>query len=581
MSRLSIFPLVLVLVLSCTNPQHDLLITNVNVIDVATGEVLPNRTLAIDGDEITAIYTKSIKPGKQTVVVDGAGKYLIPGLWDMHVHNNWNYDDTNELLLANGVTGAREMWGDMGIKRKMEEERSAGKPIIDIYTAGVIIDGAPQIWPGSDEVTDPADAAALVRCQIEQGADFIKIYSRLDSACFYAIAETAKELGVPFAGHVPVRVPIADATAAGMHTMEHLYGLEQLAAHDTIVAQSNEMRKSGKYVEGLYHILTHIDTMRLDHAVAELVKTSTWFSPTMVTARGFYFEYDSAFTADPHVQYLPGHLISGWYPARQFGPKPDSTALAQRMALWQLNLAILRSLVRNGASIVSGTDFPNSWSFPGFSMHDELEIYVQAGMTPLQALQSATLNPSMVMGNEKIGGIEKGKLASLVLLNSNPLDDINALRHIESVILHGSVYDRNALDSMLANAKRRASLPGADQLIETLRDNGQLSASLHMLETRIDSLSAHYCLTDLEWEINRLGYSLLADSAFAEAQEVFALNTRMYPHSQNAWDSYGDSFLQVGDTATAITWWQKAVDIYPCSQAVQKRFAAIKPQKLI
>jgi len=566
-------------IFSCTSPHHDLLITNVFIIDVATGEILPNRTVAIDGDEITAIYTKSIKPGKQTVVVDGSGKYLIPGLWDMHVHHNWNYDDTNELLLANGVTGAREMWGDMGIKRKMEEERAAGKPIIDIYTAGVIIDGAPQIWPGSDEVTDPADAAALVRCQIEQGADFIKIYSRLDSACFYAIAETAKELGVPFAGHVPVRVPIADATAAGMHTMEHLYGLEQLAAHDTIVAQSNQMRKSGKYVEGLFHILTHIDTVRLDQGVAELVKTGTWFSPTMVTARGFYFQYDSAFTADQRVKYLPKHLIWNWYPSRMFGPKPDGKALAMREALWQLNLAILRSLVRNGASIIAGTDYPNSWSFPGFGLHDELDIYVQAGMTPLQALQTAALNPSKVMNNEKIGGIEKGKLASLVLLNSNPLDDINALRHIESVILRGSVYDRNALDAMLANAKRRASLPGADQLIETLRDNGQLSASLHMLETRIDSLSAHYCLTDLEWEINRLGYSLLADSAFAEAQEVFALNTRMYSHSQNVWDSYGDSFLQQGDTATAMIWYQKALDIYPCTRLIEAKLLDLRPQQ--
>ncbi|WP_009034508.1 amidohydrolase [Indibacter alkaliphilus] len=119
MKKLSLFALLGWIFLACSSPSHELLLSNVNVIDVVTGEVLPNRTVAIDGDEITAIYTKIIKPQAGTEVVDGTGKYLIPGLWDMHVHNNWNYEDTNDLLVANGVVGAREMWGDMEIRKKM------------------------------------------------------------------------------------------------------------------------------------------------------------------------------------------------------------------------------------------------------------------------------------------------------------------------------------------------------------------------------------------------------------------------------------------------------------------------------
>lgn len=119
MKKLTLFTLLGWIIFACSSPSHDLLITNVNVIDVVTGEVLPNRTVTIDGDEITAIYNKTIKPSKGTEVVDGTDKYLIPGLWDMHVHNNWNYEDTNDLLVANGVVGAREMWGNMKIRKKM------------------------------------------------------------------------------------------------------------------------------------------------------------------------------------------------------------------------------------------------------------------------------------------------------------------------------------------------------------------------------------------------------------------------------------------------------------------------------
>jgi len=577
MEKLLLFATLGWIIFACSSPSHDLLIANVNVIDVVTGEVLPNRTVAIDGDEITAIYTKVIKPKEGTEVVDGTGKYLIPGLWDMHVHNNWNYEDTNDLMLANGITGAREMWGNMAIRRKMVEDRAAGRPIIDIYSAGVIIDGSPRIWPGSDEVTDSEEAAKIVECQIAQGADFIKIYSRLDSAAFYSIAKTTKELGVPFAGHVPEKISVGNAASAGMLTMEHLYGLEKYAAHDSIMKHSDSLRQSGKYAAGMHYILQYLDTTLLDRSVAELVNTGTWFSPSTVTMRGWYFEYDSAFTADSRVEYLPQYLISNWFPAKQFGSKPDSFARAQRMALWQLDMAILRALVRNGASIIAGTDFPNSWSFPGFSMHDELEIYVQAGMTPLQALQTATINPSKVMNNDRIGAIEKGKLASLVLLNNNPLEDINAIRDIESVVLRGKVYDRIALDEMLDHTKEKAALPTIYHLIMALQSEGNMPGDLLALESKLDSLSEKYNLSGLEFLVNGIGYSYLGENDFENAIQVLELNTRLYPHSQNVWDSYAEVFLMQVDTSNALQYYQKALDIYPCNQEIEKRLLTLIP----
>lgn len=584
MKKLTLFALLGWFIFACSSPSHDLLITNVNVIDVVTGEVLPSRTVAIDGDEITAIYTKTIKAGKATEVVDGSGKYLIPGLWDMHVHSNLNtgdsndhYEDTNDLMFVNGITGGREMWGIMAIKRKMAQERAAGKPIIDIYTAGVIIDGSPKYWYGSDEVTDPEEAEALVRCQVAQGADFIKVYSLLDSIAFHSIAKTAKELGVPFSGHVPDAVPIADALNAGMLTSEHFEGLFKLAYSAESRKQVNILFDAGKQDEGHRLFLELFDSGILKENLQNLDLSEHWFCPTMVALRGGMFMQDSLFTADPRLAYLPGYMTTHWKPVKAFGHQLKMPSLEFFRKLYQLEFEILESLIESKAQIIAGTDFPNPFAFPGFSLHDELEIYVKAGMTPLQALQTATINPAKVMSNNRIGYVEKGKLASLVLLNSNPLEDINAVRDIESVILRGKLYDRKKLDEILAQIKRRAAMPDARMLIEDLESEGNLPESLLALENKLEGISKKYHLSQLESAINRLGYNYLGENDFENAAKVFELNTRLYGYSQNVWSSYADGFLAIGDTTSAVVNYQKALDIYPCNREVEKRLMALKP----
>ncbi|PRY87396.1 amidohydrolase family protein [Mongoliibacter ruber] len=574
MKKLSLFTLLGWIIFACSSPSHDLLITNVTVIDVVTGEVLPNRTVSIDGDEITAIYTKTIKPQAGTEVVGGTGKYLIPGLWDMHVHNNWNYEDTNDLLVANGVVGAREMWGDMEIRKKMDEERASGKPIIDIYSAGVLTDGAPKIWPSSAEVTTLEEAEALVRCQVAQGADFIKVYSRLDSACFFTIGKTAIELGVPFSGHVPDSVSIIDALAAGMLTSEHLYGLQELGYSLRELKEVDNLFEVGNRIEALQKGLKFFDSSAMKEKLQKLDLSKHWFSPTMVTNRGVRSMQDSVFTSDPRISYLPNYITEDWKPRRTMGSQRMMPSLELMQQLYQNDFQILTILIESKAQIIAGTDYPNPWAFPGFSMHDELEIYVQAGMTPLQALQTATLNPAKVMNNDRIGIIEKGKSASLVLLNSNPLDDINAIREIESVVLRGKVFDRNALDEMLQEAKNKAALPSLMDWFQTVQD---MSQALLALENKWDSMSTKYHLSGLEFLINYASYNLLGENDLDQAMEIFALNTRMHPYSQNVWDSYAEGFLMQGDTANAIQYYQKALDIYPCNQVIEKRLQALKP----
>ncbi|MCC5929269.1 MAG: amidohydrolase family protein, partial [Cyclobacteriaceae bacterium] len=244
---------------------------------------------------------------------------------------------------------------------------------------------------------------------------------------------------------------------------------------------------------------------------------------------------------------------------------------------YQNDFQILTILIENKAQIIAGTDYPNPWAFPGFSMHDELEIYVQAGMTPLQALQTATLNPAKVMNNDRIGSVEKGKLASLVLLNSNPLDDINAIREIETVILRGEVFDRKALDEMLDHTQEKAALPSVYQLILALQSDGNMPGDFLALESKLDSLSEKYNLTGLEFLVNGIGYSYLGENDFENAIQVLELNNRLYPKSQNVWDSYAEVFLMQGDTTKAVQYYQKALDIYPCNQEIEKRLLALNP----
>ncbi|WP_409628135.1 amidohydrolase family protein, partial [Belliella pelovolcani] len=225
----------------------------------------------------------------------------------------------------------------------------------------------------------------------------------------------------------------------------------------------------------------------------------------MVTNREVRSMQDSVFTSDPRISYLPNYMTEDWKPRRTMGSQRMIPSLELMQQLYQNDFQILTILIESKAQIIAGTDYPNPWAFPGFSMHDELEIYVQAGMTPLQALQTATLNPAKVMNNDKIGSVEKGKLANLVLLNSNPLDDINAIREIESVVLRGKVFDRNALDEMLQVAKNKAALPSLMDWFQTVQD---MSQALLALENKWDSMSTKYHLSGLEFLINYAGYNL-------------------------------------------------------------------------
>ncbi|MGY6523082.1 MAG: amidohydrolase family protein [Mongoliitalea sp.] len=464
MKKLLLFATLGCIIFACSSSSHDLLITNVNVIDVVTGEVFSNRTVAINGDEITAIYAKAIKPRKETEVVDGTGKYLIPGLWDMHAHHHWYPRDNDLLLIPNGVLGVRDPWGDPQQAKRLREENKKGIHYgVEIFTSGSLIDGSPSMY-GSAEVDTPEEARAMVNCQMQHGVDFIKPYSGLKKEVYLALMDEAQKLGVIAAGHVPTAVTLEEAVEAGQRMDDHLYGMESLFLSAEQVDIVVHLRKEKKWTESYVYIRNNKDSTLAQSRLAQLSGKDIWFCPTYVSLFGVQKVFKSNMEADPRNEYISvierhhsGSPNDFWLENPMYKTsKPDSIKFQEDKQYVQEKENYIKMLISSEAKILAGTDYIIPYIYPGFSLQEELQIFVRLGMTPLQALQTATINPAQFMLNDKIGEVKVGKYANLVLLNSNPLDDIHNTQDIFAVVLRGKHLNRSHLDGMLDKVKQKA-----------------------------------------------------------------------------------------------------------------------------
>lgn len=444
--------LVMPLISFCRTGKHDCLITNVNIVDVNTGKIFKNKTIAIDNNRITAIYDKKNSGSASSVVIiDGNGKYLIPGLWDMHAHYKWSHADLDLLLIANGVTGIREMWGDMPAFVEVPKRSQQVGPVSpDVYLSGDIIDGNPPSFPaGCLVVTTPDEAIDAVKKQIDKKVDFVKVYSSLSEECFLAVARETKKRNITFAGHIPNGVSIYKAIDAGMVSSEHLYGFLE----GCISQNSNENPPQSNA-----ELVSRFSEKKFDSLCSLLAKSSMWICPTLTVNRAMSYLNDSMFINDSRKAYLPGYVLGIWN--QKMSPYTESQVADfsnGKRVEYLFELSLIGKMNEKGVKFLAGTDFPNPFVYPGFSLHDELSLMVKGGMSALDALRSATINPAIFMSKKAdFGTIEAGKMASLVLLNKNPLENIENTKTIETVIVRGTVYNRKALDSMLVQAKSNA-----------------------------------------------------------------------------------------------------------------------------
>ena len=443
-----------------SSPDELLVLSNVTVVNVRTGTLLSEQTVILERNHIASVGpSKSAKYPRNAPSVNCRGLFLIPGLWDMHVHlvfGDW-FPGAQEislpLFVANGVTGVRDMGSELNIVQDWRNEIEAGQLVGPrILTSGPMLDGPKPRFPSSVTIATPEDAHRAVADLKRRGADFIKLQSLIPRDAVFAIAEEARKHEIPFEGHVPDSVRASEMSQAGMKSFEHLIGIFEgsLPAEDDFL--------KGNKTEGRF--LATYDPARAAALAAMLAKNQTWQCPTLVWERGGNLIDASDFSKDERVKYVPVSWKNKTW--KRFteeitqGYGTDDLAIRKRFV--EKELEVVGMLQKAGVPFLAGTDTPAGVHiFPGYSLHEELQRFVAAGFTPLEALQTATINPARFFGIEdQAGTIEKGKFADLVLLSANPLEDIASTQKIAAVIVNGRYYRRAELEKMLGDVETAA-----------------------------------------------------------------------------------------------------------------------------
>ncbi len=469
--------LLLTLARICGWPQS-LAIRHVTVIDATGRAPKPNRTVVVQGDRIVSVRpSKKAHIPKGAVIVDGSGRFLIPGLWDMHVHgaSDGRAPWSHLLFVANGVVGVRDMSGPPDAHAWRATQVSNADPSPAIYLGSPIVDGPSPVWPDSLVAGDEARGREIVDQQQQSGADFIKVYSRLQRKVYFAIADEANRRGIPFEGHVPESVNAAEASSAGQKSIEHLTRVadscsrEESAIDPELQRQEAFFRAPGITVAqkiGFGKEIIRLDLRIIntfDEATAQslfslFVKNGTWQCPTLTLLRA---QIDDPLPGDdPRLKYLSKDVRAKWeagyYKGVPAGPRAELVILSRHQ--FEEARKLVELMYRARVPLLAGTDTMNPQCFPGFSIHEELALLVDAGLPPMAALQTATRNAAQFMGRAAHRGtIEPGKIADLVLLDKDPLAEIRNTRAIQAVVLNGKLYRRDALDAMLARAQLMAS----------------------------------------------------------------------------------------------------------------------------
>nr|WP_042196123.1 amidohydrolase family protein [Kibdelosporangium sp. MJ126-NF4]CEL22418.1 amidohydrolase [Kibdelosporangium sp. MJ126-NF4]CTQ89273.1 amidohydrolase [Kibdelosporangium sp. MJ126-NF4] len=454
--------------------QRDVLVfTNATLIDGTGAPARPNTTIVVAGNRILAVGNPGIEPPAGVRVVDLRGKYVLPGLWDMHTHTV----DLEQLLLplyiANGVTAVRETWGVpyvRGVRERIASGELLGPRMV---VASNIVDG-PVSWLDNmwgsispSKVRTAAEARAAVRQAKQDGADFVKVYSLLDHDTLTAVADEAQRLGLPIAGHVPDRLSVLSPGAAAMRTQEHLYALyvDVSRARDDIrniirntpIDPANPVGYLFAMRELERQAIKSYDPRRAAEVFAGLQRNGTALTLTLTVLR--------LFTSTPEMirnvayeKYMPKWVRDlRWAPA--LGPTPPPDVIEANRAFFEASARMVRDATDAGVTMVTGTDggFLAPYILGGFCMHDELELMVRVGLSPMQAILAATRDAARVVDMQHVSGtVTPGKFADLLVVDGNPLTDIRNTRRIHAVVANGRLINRAERERMLAKVEADA-----------------------------------------------------------------------------------------------------------------------------
>ena len=449
MKKLGIL-LVVLLGVSCNETQKEvsstaILIANANIVDVRSGDILENRQVVVDSGKIVSILETLEHPEAYSQKIDGQGKYLMPGLAEMHAHipqpptSTQRIEDVLFLYLSNGVTLIRGMLGHPAHLelRKRAEQGDVLSP--RIFTSSPSLNGG--------TIPTAEEAEEKVTAYERDGYDFLKIHPGVPLEAFDQLVSTANEVGIEFAGHVPVDVGIRHALESKYASIDHVDGFLEGLVPETANVAPDENGFFG------YDFTSLADTTKIDELVTIAKENKVWIVPTQsLFTKWFAPTAVDEMLALPEMKYMPQETLEDWKRRKLESTRKDSGFDTEQ---WEQFDAIRKQLIKklsdNGHGMLLGSDAPQLFNVPGFSIHKEMKDMADAGMTNLEIIQSGTLNPAIYFDMEDtLGEIKEGLDADLILIDANPLEDLGALRQVSGVMRQGKWIPKSEIDSRLA-----------------------------------------------------------------------------------------------------------------------------------
>lgn len=428
-------------------PAPTIAFVSVAVIPMTSNRVLTDQTVIVEGNRIVVVGPRTSTPvPKGATVVNASGKFLMPGLAEMHAHvpggqaSEADVERVMYLFAAHGITTIRGMLGSprhLELRQRLERGELVGPQLI---TTGPSLNG--------NSVGDWATAKRLVEEQQQAGYDLLKIHPGIQREAFDTLAATAKRVRIRFAGHVPLDVGLDRALAAPYWSIDHLDGYAEAMAR----APAGEALPASQFFGA--NLAAYLDTTRIPELAARTRAAGVWNVPTQVLMENLASdEPGEALAARPEMRYMPAAVVAQWVEAKR--NLANQLGQANLVRLVEVRRQLIKALQEAGAGLLLGCDAPQVWNVPGVATHRELESLVGAGLTPFQALVTGTVNVGRYLEREgEMGTIEPGRRADLILLDANPLDDIGNTQKIRGVVVNGRWLDRATLDAGLQGLVR-------------------------------------------------------------------------------------------------------------------------------
>ncbi len=556
--------------------QERVLLRDVQVVDVEAGRLLRDHSVLIEGGRIVALARDgALETTAGMTVVEGEGRFLLPGLCDMHVHlHEVDAEEALLLFVANGVTTVQSMHGSpwhLGLRERVARGEVLGPRI---FTTGPTT--------ATLGVHDPEHAERVAREQASAGYDGIKMYgdgsNTMPRETYHRLIASAHELGLRVVGHAPRNLPFSAVLEEGQDSIDHL---EELVYTDEglgkVVQPYVDLQFGRARFEDRPELLGEVPDFRepLAEAVNELAgrvrAAGLHVTPTLVTFSTIQRTTDEGFPgllAQDELRYVHPAQRLAWEAARfrSGNWKPHLAFMASYLQRnVELQMALAAAFHAAGVPLMPGTDAPFDFVVPGFSLHDELAFLVRCGLTPLEALRAATLVPARFLRvDRESGSVAPAKRADLVLVEGNPLEDIAASARVWGVFVNGRWLPRDELDERLtALAARHGAL---EERVRGLASDLAAGRFVEALARYRAEPAGDRRLADwLEGRINAAGYELLRAKRLDEALALFRLNTETFPEAFNTWDSLGEACLEKGDRAEAIRHYERSLELDPAN----------------